>query len=186
MLMTARLISMMNARFFQYALSATLPNNGASNTLVQQSIQAGFHFFSELLTITYTTLNDEDPVEDDGVCNFSGQFRSGSNQIGLSNGQIDLATIAVPGRQRAADAAGAAIAGDPSLGLNVQGFPWPYLYETNGSIQVDLSKVGVTSETVRFVWTGWLIPIQVVRDAQAFYAMLANEYPEFGNMPDNR
>lgn len=182
-MLTPRLASQMNARFFQYELEATLPKNGSSNDLAQQQIQSGFHFWSELLNIKYTTLTDavEDVVSDDGVCRWSAQFKSGSNQIGLSNGRIDLSTIAVPGRQRAIG-----VAGDPSLGLGVAGYPWFYFYESSGTIQIDLSKIGTTVETVEFVYTGWLIPISVVPDAQAFYAMLANEYPEYGNMAAQR
>ena len=178
-MLTPRLVSQMDARFFQYGLESILPRNGSSNDLAQQQIQSGFHFWSEQLNIEYTTLNDAGA--DDGVCRFTAQFKSGSNQIGLSNGRVDLSTIAVPGRQRAVN-----VAGDPSLGLNVAGFPWFYFYESAGTIQVDLSKIGTTVETVKLVFTGWLIPTSVVLDAQAFYAALANEFPEYGTMMAQR
>lgn len=178
-MLTPRLIALMDARFFQYTLIQTLPENGSSNGLPQQQIQSGFHFWSEFLTMVYTTLANDGT--DDGVCRFTGQFKSGSNQIGLSNGKIDLSTIAVPGRQRAIG-----VAGDPSQGLQVQGFPWPYLYESSGTIQVDLSKLGTTVETIKFTFTGFLIPVGKVADAQAFYQMLAEEYPDFGDMPAQR
>lgn len=171
-MLSPRMIARMEARFFQYALSSTIA--GASSDLPQKQIQNGFHFWSKILTITYNTLADGGAV-DDGVNRFSAQFKSGSNQIALSNDLIDLATIATPGRQRTIG-----IAGDASQGLAIQGFPWPYLYEATGSIMVDLRKSGTSTQTVRFVWTGFLIPVGKVPTAQAFYEMLAEEYPEFG------
>lgn len=172
-MLTPKMISLMEARFFQYALNSTIAGAGAA--LPQQQIQNGFHFWSEFLTITYNTLADGGAA-DDGVNRFSAQFKSGANQIGLSNDFIDLATIATPGRQRTIG-----IAGDPSQSLNIQGFPWPYLYEATGSIMVDLRKIGTSTQTARFVWTGFLIPTYKVPDAQAFYRLLASEYPEYGN-----
>lgn len=172
-MLTPRMIARMEARFFQYALSSTIA--GASSDLPQKQIQNGFHFWSEFLTITYNTLADGGAA-DDGVNRFTAQFKSGANQIGLSNDLIDLATIATPGRQRTVG-----IAGDPSQPLHIQGFPWPYLYEATGSIIVDLRKSGTSTQTVRFVWTGFLVPVSKVPTAQDFYAMLADEYPDFGN-----
>jgi len=166
------MIARMEARFFQYTLSSTLSAAKISD-LPQKSIQNGFHFWSEFLTTTYPTIADNGT--DDGVNRISAQFKSGSNQIGLSNDFIDLATIAVPGRQRTIG-----VAGDPSQGLQVQGFPWPYLYEATGSIIVDLRKEGTSTETVRFVFTGFIIPVSRVPTAQAFYEMLAEEYPDYG------
>jgi hypothetical protein len=166
------MIARMEARFFQYALSSTVV--GAASDLPQKQIQNGFHFWSEFLTITYNTLVDGGAA-DDGVNRFTAQFKSGANQIGLSNDFIDLATIATPGRQRTIG-----IAGDPSLPLHIQGFPWPYLYEATGSVIVDLRKTGTSTQTVRFVWTGFLIPVYKVPTAQRFYEILAEEYPEFG------
>lgn len=175
-MLTPNLIARLRARFFQYNLQSTLPLNGVNQDLPQVQIQAGFHFWSEFLTVTYTTQAADGT--DDGVCKFSAQFKSGSNQIGLSNGFIDLATIATPGRQRTL-----AVAGDPSLPLHIQGFPWPYFYEATGSIIVDLRKVatGAVTQTAKFVWTGFLIPIQACPSAEEFYSLLAGEYPEFGN-----
>lgn len=170
-MLSPRLIARLEARFFQYALSSTIA--GAGSDLPQKQIQNGFHFWSEFLTVTYNTLSDGGA--DDGVNRFTAQFKSGSNQIGLSNDFIDLATIATPGRQRTIG-----VAGDPSLPLHIQGFPWPYLYEATGSIIVDLRKTGTSTQTVRFVWTGFLIPVYKCPTAREFYSMLADEYPEFG------
>jgi len=184
MMMTPEIVSALGARFFQYTLSATLPStDGSLQALPQEQIQAGFHFFSELLNITYNTLVDDDgdPV-DDGVCHFTAQFKSGSNQIGLSNGFIDLSTIAAPGRQRTQG-----VTGDPSNSLHIDGFPWPYFYEATGSIIVDLRKEDTgQDESVTFVFTGWLIPVERCRTALDFYNILAQQYPNFGSNPDNR
>jgi len=171
-MLTPRMIARMEARFFQYSLQSVIGGATLSD-LPQKQIQNGFHFWSEFLTITYPTISSAGL--DDGVNNLSAQFKSGSNQIGLSNDFIDLATIAVPGRQRSPG-----LAGDPSQPLNIQGFPWPYLYEATGAIMVDLRKTGTSVETVRFVWTGFLIPVGRVATAQDFYSMLAEEYPDFG------
>ncbi len=176
-MLTPRMISRLNARFFQYALQSTLPNQGAYSDLAQVAMQSGFHFWSEFLTITYNTLADGSAT-DDGVCRFSAQFKSGGNQIGLSNGQIDLATIAAPGRVRTIG-----IAGDPAQQLHIQGLPWPYLYEATGAIIADVRKAGTGVGTVKFVWTGFLIPLERCRTAEEFYGILADEYPDFGNNP---
>jgi len=172
-MLTPDIIAKLGARFFQYSLEATLPStDGSYQALPAEQIQAGFHFWSEVLTIEYTTLiTSEEAETDDGVCPFAGTFKSGSNQIPLSNSAIKLSTIATPGRQRALG-----VSGDPSLPLHIQGFPWTYFYEATGSIIVDLRMAnrGGSFNTVRFVWTGYLIPIGSCPNAQAFYSLLAS------------
>jgi len=172
-MLTPRMIARLGARFFQYALQSTIVPATSTSDLPQKQIQNGFHFWSEILTITYGTIADGGT--DDGVNRFTAQFKSGSNQIGLSNDFIDLACIAAPGRQRTIG-----VAGDPSNSLHIAGFPWPYLYEATGSIIVDLRKSGTSTQTCKFVWTGFLIPVEKCPTAQHFYEMLAEEYPDFG------
>lgn len=172
-MLTPRIIARTGARFFQYALQSTINPAVLASDTPQKQIQNGFHFWSEFLTITYNTLSDAGA--DDGVNRFTAQFKSGANQIGLSNDFIDLATIATPGRQRTIG-----VAGDPSQPLHIQGLPWPYLYESNGSIIVDLRKSGTSTQTVKFVWTGFLIPVYRVPTAEEFYRLLAEDYPGFG------
>jgi len=173
MFLNARLISKLDARFFQYALQSTIIGAGAQ--LPQKQIQNGFHFWAEFLTIMYNTLSDAGA--DDGVNRFTAQFKSGANQIGLSGGNdfIDLQTIAVPGRRRTVG-----VAGNPENAIHVQGFPWPYLYEAAGSIVVDLRKSGTSTQTCDLVWTGFLIPVEKCPTAADFYRALAEEYPGFG------
>jgi hypothetical protein len=171
-MLTPRMMARFGARFFQYTVSSTII--GVGSDLAQKQIQNGFHFWSEVLCITFNTLADGGGT-DDGVNRFSVQFKSGSNQIGLSNDFIDLATIAVPGRQRTIG-----VAGDAGNTLQVQGFPWPYLYEATGSVIADVRKIGTSTQTVKFVWTGFLIPVATCPQAEDFYAMLAEEYPGFG------
>jgi len=170
-MLSPRMISRLDARFFQYVLSSTIA--GVGSDLPQKQIQNGFHFWSERLNIVYNTIADGGT--DDGVNRFTAQFKSGSNQIGLSNDLIDLATIAVPGRQRTLG-----VAGDPPLGLYIPGFPWEYLYEATGSIIVDLRKSGISTQTARFVWTGFLIPVGVCPTAADFYRILSEEDPSYG------
>lgn len=153
----------MDARFFQYELQATVPALGTA--FPSKTIQNGFHFFAELLTIVYPTIQTG---VDDGVTRLSGVFKSGTNQIGLSSGPIDLATIAAPGRQRTVG-----IAGDPSNALNIPGFPFPYLFESNGAIAVDLANAADTAAIAKFTWTGYLIPTYKVRSAADFWDQLA-------------
>lgn len=173
MILPSGLIARLEARFFQYALESTVPALGQD--LPQKQIQNGFHFWSESLTITYSTLVDSDGASDDGACQLSAQFKSGSNQIGLSNDFIDLATIATPGRQRFTG-----VTGDPSLPLHIQGFPWPYLYEATGSIIADLRNAASYANAVKMVWTGFLIPTYKCRTAQEFYDAMAGYDPNFG------
>jgi len=163
----------LHARFFQYSILSA-PLAAVLQDLPQKQIQNGFHFWSEFMTITYNTVTVAGA--DDGVCQLSAQFKSGSNQIGLSNYFIDLATVATPGRQRTV-----AVAGDPSNGLQIQGFPWPYLYEAAGAIIVDLRKSIAAAITTKFVWTGFLIPTYMCPTAQHFYNVLAQNNPSFGN-----
>ncbi len=170
-MLPAQMMAQMEARFFQYALESVVPANGQD--MPQKQIQNGFHFWAEFLTVIYSTLADDGT--DDGVSHISAQFKSGANQIGLSNDFIDLSTIATPGRQRVT-----AIAGDPSLPLHIQGFPWPYLYEATGSIIADLRNDSATDNTVKLVWTGFLIPTYKIPNAQAFYNALAGFDPNFG------
>lgn len=182
MFLSAKMQARLQARFFQYSLESLILAADLSD-LPQKQIQSGFHFWSEFLTITFETLDTEDgSVTDTGVCMMSAQFKSGSNQIGLSNDFIDLQTIAVPGRVQAFG-----IAGNPSNPLHIQGFPWPYLYESTGSITIDLRKnvLGNADTKTKFVFTGFLIPTFIVPDSQTFYQYLASDDPSYG-MPLNQ
>ena len=162
----------MEARFFQYEFQATVPALGTAFPTKQ--IQNGFHFFCEMLTLSYPTVN---AGVDDGVTRLSGVFKSGTNQIGLSSGAINFANIAVPGRQRTVG-----LAGDPSQGINIPGFPWPYLYESSGSISCDVSNAASVAAIVDFTFTGFLIPTYKIPSASDFWNWLAN-YNVMG--PDN-
>jgi len=125
------------------------PNAGRGQ--LSESIQAGYHFWCELLTISFSTLNSAGA--DDGVCTLSGQFRDGANQVGLSNTFVNLSLLSAPGRQRSAG-----IAGDPSNQLNTPGIPWPYLYMETGGIIVDVSNTSNTENLVDMAFNGYLIP----------------------------
>ena len=166
--------------FFQYELQDTLPVNGSGVGLPQKQIQSGFHFWSEQLNMVYTTLANDGT--DDGVCRFSASFRSGANQIALGSGRWTFRPL----RSRAVNGPSAWRGIRPWASM-WPGSPWFYFYESGGTIEVDLNKIGTTVKTIKFVWTGYLIPVGKVRpDAQAFYAMLANEYPEYGTMSEQR
>lgn len=157
----------LQARFFQYRINESLDSSG--NKIPQKAIQSGFHFWSEFLTIAYTTLDDAGL--DDGVSHISMKFFTGANQIALGNDPIDVATIATPGRQRSVG-----VAGDPSQGLGVQGFPMPYLWEATGSIGAELSCDSATANSIEMVWTGFLIPTRLCPTAQDFWELLAGIY----------
>lgn len=177
MILTSDLIARLGARFFQYNVEGTLPYSGALRTLLQVQIQVGYHFWAEQLNIVFNTLATEDEeTVDTGVCDFSALFKSGGNAVALANDFLDLATIAIPGRQRTAG-----VAGDPSNGLYEQGFPFPYFFEGSGSIQVELQKAATgPAETAKFVWTGFLIPQSICRNSEEFFRMLAEVYPNYG------
>lgn len=156
----------LQARKFAYTLSGSIPAfNGAQAGALElnQNIQQGFHFWSEVMTLSFTTLNSAGA--DDGVCTLTGQFKDGANQIGLSNTFVDLSTLAAPGRQRAVG-----VAGDPSNQLNTTGIPWPHLYLGTGAIIVDLRNSSNTANLFRGTWNGYLIPESMINQFDAWAA----------------
>lgn len=144
----------LDARKFMYTLSGSVPaaNGPQAGALeLTQPIQQGFHFWSEILTLSFTTLDNAGA--DDGANRLTCQFKDGANQLGLSNTFIDLATLAAPGRQRAVG-----IAGDPSNQLATAGIPFPHLWLGTGSLIADLRNSSNTANLFRCTWNGYLIP----------------------------
>lgn len=156
----------LKARKFCYTLSGSVPAfNGANAGALEltQPIQQGFHFWSEILTISFTTLNSAGA--DDGVNQITAQFKDGANQIGLSNTFIDLATLSAPGRQRATG-----IAGDPSNQLATAGIPYPHLWLGTGALIADLRNASNTANLFRATWNGYLIPESMINQFDAWAA----------------
>lgn len=161
----------LEARKFAYTLVGSIPAlNGASAGALQleEKIQTGFCFWSELMAIAYTTLNSAGA--DDGVSHLSVQFKDGANQISMSNTFIDVATIAAPGRQRALG-----IAGDPSNALAVPGgIPYPHLWLASGAIFADCRNDSNTANLFKATFQGYLIP---EKNMPAFDAWLSSQAP---------
>lgn len=145
----------LEAKKFLYTLAGSAPalNGGnAGAILIEEKIQQGYHFWSELLAITFTTLANAGT--DDGVNYLSCQFKDGANQLGLSNTFVDLATIAAPGRVRSVG-----VAGDAGQSLAIDGgVPWPHLWLGTGSIQADLRNGSNTANLFKCTFHGYLIP----------------------------
>ena len=144
----------LQARKFLYTLSGSIPalNSAQAGAFeLTATIQTGFAFWCEVMTVAFTTLNSDGT--DTGVSQVSGQFKDGANQLGLSNTFVDLATLSAPGRQRSVG-----VAGDPSNQLNTTGIPWPHLYLGTGAISVDCRNASNTANTVKFTFNGYLIP----------------------------
>ena len=148
----------LKARKFMYTLAGSVPAfNGTQAGALEltQPIQQGFHFWSEILTISFTTVNSAGA--DDGVNQLTCQFKDGANQIGLSNTFVDLSTLAAPGRQRATG-----LAGDPSNQLATVGIPFPHLWLGTGSLIADLRNASNTANLFRATWNGYLIPESMI------------------------
>lgn len=156
----------LRAKKFVYTLSATIPafNGPQAGALeVTALIQDGFHFWSEVMTISFSTLNSAGV--DDGVNRLTCQFRDNANQLGLSNTFVDLSTLAAPGRQRSNG-----VAGDPSGQLQTVGIPWPHLYAATGAVACDVRNSSNTANTFRATFNGYLIPISALSDFDAWAA----------------
>ncbi len=156
----------LKARKFLYTLSGSVPAFNGSNAgalELTQPIQQGFHFWSEILTISFTTLNSAGA--DDGVNQITAQFKDGANQLGLSNTFIDLATLSAPGRQRSTG-----VAGDPSNQLSTAGIPFPHLWLGTGSLIADLRNASNTANNFRGTWNGYLIPESMINQFDAWAA----------------
>ncbi len=149
----------LNARKFVYTLSGTIPAfNGsqAGALIVEEKIQQGYSFWSELMAIAFTTLANDGT--DDGVNHLTAKFMDGASQLALCNAPVDLSTIAAPGRQRALG-----VAGDPSNSLQIDGgVPWPHLWAANGSIQADCRNDSNTANLFRASFHGYLIPTSMM------------------------
>ncbi len=144
----------LSAKKFMYTLSGAIPAaNGSSAGALEIStpIQQGFSFWSEIMTISFTTLASNG--DDDGVCPLTVQFKDGANQLGLSNTFIDLSTLAAPGRQRAIG-----VDGDPSNQLATAGIPFPHLWLGTGTLIADVRNASNTENQFRVTWNGYLIP----------------------------
>lgn len=156
----------LQARRFSYTLTGAVPaaNGGNAGALeINLSIQTGFHFWSEVLTVSFTTVNSAGV--DDGVNQLTCQFKDGANQIGLSNTFVDLSTISAPGRQRATG-----LAGDPSNQLATTGIPFPHLWLGTGSIIADLRNASNTANQFRATFGGYLIPESKIAEFDAYAA----------------
>jgi hypothetical protein len=154
----------LEARKFAYTLSGTVPafNGPQAGALeLTQPIQQGFHFWAEVMTISFSTLNSAGA--DDGVNQLTCQFKDGANQIGLSNTFVDLSTVSAPGRQRSTG-----VAGDPSNQLSTTGIPWPHLYLGTGALIADLRNASNTANTFRATWNGYLIPERKIAEFDAW------------------
>lgn len=154
----------LKARKFAYTLSGSIPAfNGTQAGALELSepVQQGFHFWSEILTISFTTLNSAGA--DDGVNQLTCQFKDGANQLGLTNTFVDLATLSAPGRQRATG-----IAGDPSNQLGTTGIPFPHLWLAQGSLIADLRNASNTANLFRCTWNGYLIPESMINQFDAW------------------
>lgn len=163
----------LRATKFVYSLTGDIPalnSAQAGRAEIQQNVQSGFHFWCELLTISFTTVNSAGV--DDGVCTLSAMFKDGANQVGLSNTSVDLSLLSAPGRQRAVG-----LAGDPSNQLATPGIPWPHLYVETGGIIADVSNTSNTQNRVSFGFNGYLIPVSNIA---AFDAWLASGGPSVG------
>jgi len=148
----------LRATKFYYTLAGLIPAlNGpqAGRSELQQNIQAGFHFWCELLTVSFSTVNSAGV--DDGVCTLSAQFKDGANQVGLSNTFVNLSLLSAPGRQRSVG-----LAGDPSNQLATPGLPWPHLYIETGGIITDLSNASNSPNQVNLGYSGYLIPVSML------------------------
>jgi hypothetical protein len=144
----------LGAREFKHHLAGTAPAaNGpnAGGLPLESKIQTGFDFWSEMLTISYSTLDNAGA--DDGVNRLFVQFVDGANQLGMSNVEIDAVTIAAPGRQRAIG-----IAGNAGQSLNIPGVPYPHLWEGTGSIIANVRNTSNTANTIAITFGGYLIP----------------------------
>ena len=154
----------LKARKFAYTLAGSVPafNGPQAGALeLSEPIQQGFHFWSEIMTISFTTLNSAGA--DDGVSQLTCQFKDGANQLGLSNTFVDLATISAPGRQRSTG-----VAGDPSNQLQTTGVPWPHLWLGTGAIIADMRNASNTANMVDLTWNGYLIPESMINQFDAW------------------
>lgn len=156
----------LGARKFNHHLSGTAPAANGANAgglPLESKIQTGFDFWSEVLNISYTTLDNAGA--DDGVNRLMVQFVDGSNQLGMSNVEIDAVTIAAPGRQRAIG-----IAGNAGQSLDIPGVPYPHLWEGTGAIIANVRNTSNTANTIAITFQGYLIPS---RNREAFDQWLA-------------
>jgi len=163
----------LKARKFAYTLAGSIPAfNGAQAGALElsEAIQQGFHFWSELLSISFTTINSAGA--DDGVCTLTCQFKDGANQIGMSNTFIDLATLSAPGRQRAVG-----LAGDPSNQLAAF-IPWPHLYLSTGSVIADVRNSSNSANLFDATWNGYLIPESSIAQFDAWVNSMAPASPQ--------
>jgi hypothetical protein len=145
---------LLEARKFLISLSGLIPaanSSQAGSLSVEERIQTSFNFWSELVGISYTTLNSDGT--DTGVNHLTCQFADGANQLALSNTFVDLTTIALPGRQRSVG-----VAGDPSLGLAAPGLPWPHLWLGSGSIIASVKNDSNTANNFWATFSGYMIP----------------------------
>lgn len=150
-------------RFVYEGKDVIPPKSTGGAKLINIDITSDAHFYSEVLTITYNTLDDNG--DDDGVNHLSVRITDGDIRRELNTDFIDLANIAVPGRQRTTG-----IPGDPSSELHVPGFPWPYLWSANGAIQLDTRNDSESEINVTYQFHGFKFPVSVFGAIEALSA----------------
>lgn len=118
--------------------------------LIQIPIGNGASFFSMFLTGSFTTIQ---AGVDSGVCRVSTIVRDQSRQRALFNDFVNLDNLFTPGRVRAPG-----IAGDPSQSLNIQGLPFPYLFQADSNIEMEFRSTSDTDQTIRGAFHGVKYP----------------------------
>ncbi len=150
---------------FHFVLDKTVGVGGGS-TPASKDVDGTKHFFSELVTISYTTLGT-DYQTDDGVTRLSVKVVDKKSTGELCSDPIPLQNIAMPGRIRADEADG-----DPSATLLGAGYPYPHLWRAGGSIDLEYFSTASADNQVTMVFAGYYFTTQQFPTADAFWKAL--------------
>lgn len=152
---------------FVYEGKGTIPAKASGGAkLIPIDITSDAHFYSEVVTISYQTLNIVDvggvpTLVDDGVNHLSVKITDGSIGREMNTDFIDLAPFAAYGRERSPG-----VAGDPSSELHIPGFPWPYLWESRGAINLDTRNDSDSEIKVTYQFHGYKYKVKVFGDLE--------------------
>lgn len=135
---------------------------GVNRTNREKSIDKWF--FSELLNTSFTTIYG---AADDGVCRLTHTIKDRTGDFYLTDGDVPLEVMAIPGRVRSSG-----VAGDPSNTPCTTGFPLNHLFVPGTYIDESYANTG-DAATVDRVWIGFEFEPNTFKDSTDFYDKLA-------------
>jgi len=159
----------LGAQQFSYPKEFTISaaTNGAPSSVGSGPISIQKPFFAESVGITFpTTILSGGNVIDDGVCRLTLLLKKNST-LSLFDAAMNLALIAVPGRQTVAGALNLS-GGTPEFGQapHIAGYPFKVFLDAGSQFQHQFSNASDVAAVVNVMYWGYELAENVVIDGE--------------------